>query len=55
MKWVWMRGDGGRTKDDDTRGTIADLFVLCPRELDHVLGGRVSDVDFSQDSVAVVC
>ena len=44
----------GRTKNDDAGGTVADLLVLCSAELDHALRGRVSDLNLSQDSVAVV-
>lgn len=43
-----------RTKNDDRGGTVTDLLVLGPAELDHALGGRVGDLDFSQDGVAVV-
>lgn len=41
-------------QDDDRRGTVADLLVLGPAQLDHGLGRRLADVDLAEDAVAVV-
>lgn len=43
------------TEDNDGSGTVADLLVLRSTELDHVLCGRMCDLDFAQDCVSVVC
>jgi hypothetical protein len=42
------------TQYDDSSGTVANLLVLCPAELDHALGGRVRDFNLSEDGMAVV-
>lgn len=43
------------TKNNDSRSTIANFLVLCSAKLNHALGGRVGDFDFSEDGMAVVC
>jgi len=42
------------SKDDDRGGTITDFFVLGSGQLDHTLGGWMLDINFSQDSVAII-
>lgn len=46
--------DAYPTQDNNTCGSIADFLVLCPGKLDHALGGRVGDLDFSEDGISVV-
>ena len=41
-------------QDNDARGTIPNLLILRPTELDHGLGRRLADVDLAEDAVAVV-
>ena len=42
------------TENDNTRSTVTNLLVLRSRELDHRLGGRMSNVDLSENGVPVV-
>lgn len=42
------------TQDDHARRSISDLLILRPRELDHRLGRRVSDVDFSENCMSII-
>jgi len=42
------------SENDDSRGSIADFFILCPCELNHALCGRVCDFDLSENGVAIV-
>lgn len=43
-----------RTQNDDSGGAVTDLFVLCARELQHALSGRVADFDLTEDRVTVI-
>eukprot|EP01137_Pigoraptor_chileana_P019540 Opistho-2@80702 len=42
-------------KNDNRRGSVADLLVLCPADLNHRLCGRVRHVNLAQDGISVVC
>jgi hypothetical protein len=42
------------TKNDNRGGTIANLLVLRTGQLDHALGGRVSDINLTQNRIPVV-
>jgi hypothetical protein len=42
------------TEDDDTGRSVSDLLVLSPRELNHALGSRMSDLNLTKNRVAVV-
>lgn len=48
----WFEHD--LTEDDDRGRAIPDLLVLGTGQLDHRLGRRVADIDFTEDGVAVV-
>ena len=41
-------------KNDDRRCTVAHFLILCSAELDHGFSRRMSNLDFSQNSVTVV-
>lgn len=43
------------TKNDDTCRAVSNLLILSPTELDHGLGGRVGNLNLSEDSIAIVC
>lgn len=51
---IMDQGDQGHTKDNHTCSTITTFLVLCPTKLDHVLCGRVGDINFTKDSIAVI-
>ena len=42
------------SEDNDGGGTITDFFVLGSGQLDHTLGCWMLDINFSQDSVAII-
>jgi hypothetical protein len=44
-----------RTKNNDRSGAITDLFILRSTKLDHVLCSRMSNLDFTQNCVSIVC
>lgn len=48
-------GVPARTEDDDTRRSIANLFILRTAELNHGLCGWVCNLDFSKNGISIVC
>mmetsp|Transcript_14994 Transcript_14994/g.37753 ORF Transcript_14994/g.37753 Transcript_14994/m.37753 type:complete len:263 (+) Transcript_14994:965-1753(+) len=56
---VHQKGLGCRkdlcAQNNDRGGSIPNLFVLGPRELNHRFGGGMTDVNLAQNTVSVVC
>jgi hypothetical protein len=44
-----------RTQDDHAGRAISTLLILCPAELNHILGRRMSDVDLAKNRISVIC
>ena len=44
-----------RTDDDDGCRAIPNLLILCATEFNHVLCCRMSNFNFSQNGISVIC
>jgi hypothetical protein len=43
------------TQNDNARRSISTFLILRPAELDHVFSSWMSYIDFTQNSISIIC
>lgn len=54
IKHFPSKWDENRTQDNDSCGSVSNLLILGPAELDHALRSGVRNFDLTKDGVAIV-